>query len=259
MSRRTAAAVAACTIAFVACAPDERMPLSECDHGLYWGDCGGTGDPVLGCDRETGDCRWFAGGLTPRGHAASDCPSENPCCHDNWPFTDFTPNDSVRTHVVEQLSLLPQRVVQGDALNLEPILRNAVSVHFDLTDTTNPGTVRFSDCCSFSSTVDPVRVGSSVVVTYEAGPRDRYELEILVGDSPPEWSARLYYFRAENREFPPAPLACGNYWSTGLAYVVEGELHLNTDDLSDLDAFHGRLVATINRAGTRQEIRAMEF
>ena len=258
MKYRTGLALTACTLALGGCAPDGRMPLSDCDHGLYWADCGGSGDPVLGCDRETGDCRWFSGGVTARGHAASDCRSDDPCCHGNWPFSDFTPSNSTRTYVVEQLSLLHPRVIQGDDLNLEPILRNAVSVDLGLTEMTTRGTVRFSDCCSFSSTVQPVRVGNSVVVTYRAG-RDRYELEILVGDTLAEWSARLYLVREENREIPPAPLACGDYWATGVTYVVEGELHLNTDDLSDLDAFHGRLVATISRGGTRRDIEAMEF
>jgi hypothetical protein len=38
--------------------------------------------------------------------AASDCPPEDPCCHDSWPFDDFTPNDAIRTQVMEQLGRL---------------------------------------------------------------------------------------------------------------------------------------------------------
>ena len=250
---RGAGALAATLV--VGCAPDERMPLSECAHGLYWADCGGVGESVIGCDRETGDCRWFRGGATARGHAASDCPPEDPCCHDNWPFDDFTPNDAIRTHVVEQLSLLRHGVIQGDDLNLEPILRNDVTVHFDLTEPTAPGTVR-GGCCGFSSTVQPIRVGSSIVVRYHYNPRRWYELEILTGETPADWSARLYVFHAENREFPPAPLACSDYWATGMSYVLVGDLHLNTDDLSDLDALHGRLVMGI---GARTSIESMEF
>ena len=60
------------TSLFTSCAPDERMPLSECDYGLYWAECGGDGEPVLGCDRGNGDCRWFTGGETARGYAVAD-------------------------------------------------------------------------------------------------------------------------------------------------------------------------------------------
>ena len=59
---------------------DPRIALSDCPHGLYWAECGGAVEPVLGCEGELGDCRWFQGGASARGYTMSDCPATGPCC-----------------------------------------------------------------------------------------------------------------------------------------------------------------------------------
>jgi hypothetical protein len=39
---------ASVVIVGVGCAPDGRVPLSECEFGLYWAECGGNGEAVPG-------------------------------------------------------------------------------------------------------------------------------------------------------------------------------------------------------------------
>ena len=141
---------------------DDRVPLEDCDYGLYWAECGGNGEPVLGCDRDTGNCRWFAGGLTARGHAVSTCPPTNPCCHSGWPFTDFSPDGTVREVAVEQMSLVGRHVAQRRSPN------NDVSVVFDFTEEPR-GTSEFCGLlgCSTQAQGFPVVVGSSLVFLYD--------------------------------------------------------------------------------------------
>ena len=43
---------------------DRRVPLSDCPHGLYGAEWGGTGEPVLSCASDLGDGRWFRGRVT---------------------------------------------------------------------------------------------------------------------------------------------------------------------------------------------------
>src|SRR5262245_49981161 len=76
----------------VACGGGERPGLEECFVGEFFADCGGTeSEPVLACDHDGYDCRWFAGGRIAEGYVASDCPSDGVCCHDSWPFADWWP------------------------------------------------------------------------------------------------------------------------------------------------------------------------
>lgn len=143
------------------CAPDERMPLGDCDYGLYWADCGGNGDPVLGCDRETGECRWFSGDVTARGYAISTCPPTDPCCHSNWPFTDFSPDGHVREVTVEQLSLLGLGVTGRTPYN-------HVTVQIDFTE--DPVGIleycRGGMSCTTWGGGNAVQVGESIVIVY---------------------------------------------------------------------------------------------
>jgi hypothetical protein len=221
------------------CAPDERMPLADCAHGLYWADCGGNGEPVLGCDRETGACRWFSGGITARGHATSTCPASDLCCHSNWPFTDFSPDGRTREVAVEQLSVLRRGVVSRH--------ENDVAVRFDLTEPTfrqfevcGPGE---SGCTAASASSPPFWVGDAFVKQYGFG-TERWELEIVPGVTPDEWSVHLYQFFLPMREGLPTPLQCSDSFALGIPHrQLEGTLRLSTDDLSDPASVHGRLEA----------------
>ncbi len=227
----------ACSLAVTGCAPDERMPLTDCDFGLYWADCGGNGDPVIGCDRATGNCRWFSGGVTARGHATSTCPTTNPCCHSNWPFTDFSPNGRVREVAVEQLS-----VVGGAPI--EPSTYDGVAVQVDLTEVPG-GRFRFCDPamrCTTWGGGTPVLVGDSLVVLYSGGV-EHWELEIVPGTAPDDWSVMLYRFVDNTREGLTPPLTCSDWYARASSYLLEGVLHLSTDNFDDPAAVHGRLEA----------------
>jgi hypothetical protein len=237
-SSRPIALVAVAALFVSGCA-DDRVPLEDCDYGLYWAECGGNGEAVLGCDRGTGDCRWFAGGLTARGHAVSTCPPTNPCCHSNWPFTDFSPDGTVREVAVEQMSLLGRGVVQ----RREPY--NDLSVTFDLTGIPPGGIIEHCDGvgCSRAAGGPRLAVGDSVVVYYGSD-LDRWLLEIIPGETAEDWSAHVYRFQAVTREGLTPPLACSDWYSASSSFALVGVLHLNTSDLSDPEAVHGHLIAT---------------
>ncbi len=225
------------------CAPDERMPLSECEFGLYWADCGGNGEAVLGCDRETGDCRWFEGGETARGYAVSDCTPSGSCCDGSWPFSDYEPGErSIRRNLDAQMSLLRWEVVSREATN-------DVTVAPDLEGGTSVGVIRcgadgFPGCDTGGGWVE--RVGVAVVLTAGGpwGPSGGWHrMEMVPSESADGWTVRLYGFGAMFDEGQNIPLACG-YFTTGLLVPLSGVLHVNTLDTSDLEAFHGRLEAT---------------
>lgn len=222
-------------------AEDLRKPLGDCEHGLYWAECGGEGDPVLGCDEATGDCRWFSGGVSARGYAVSDCPTTDPCCHDGWPFFDFAPSGDVLNRARDQLSVLGQAVLTRQGVS-------DVSVAGDLGEPIPFPRIRCppempgeSPLCQNGSASGGIarHVGRSVVVTYDQFGY-RVELEIVPSESLDDWSISLYYIWAfAPRDGPPA-LFCDGY-SVGYELAVTGVLHVNTADTSDLTAFHGRL------------------
>ena len=218
-----------------ACAPDERMPLSDCDYGLYWAECGGDGEPVLGCDRGNGDCRWFSGGVTARGYAVADKPVLGGC-PEGWPFSDFGPDGRLREHVVRQMAILSSARIEREGVNDLPVI-------FDLTGTTIRGLIRCNPdpLCSAGEFVTVERFGSSVAVRQPADPRVRWQLEIIQAQTRDTWRARLYRTDMRFRDLP-LQLVCNE--SYGYDYLMSGVLHLNTDDLSDLDALHGRLEGT---------------
>jgi hypothetical protein len=220
-----------------ACAPDERMPLSDCDYGLYWAECGGDGEPVLGCDRGNGDCRWFSGGVTARGYAVADKPVLG-ACPEGWPFSDFGPAGALRERVVSQLGLVSSVRVERDGVNNLPVV-------FDLAP---PYLTRCSREGCFGSTYIPViPVGTSVVIPFTRfNHGTSMQLEILPGETRDAWTTRLYRTDCRCGGDVPVYLSCqGNFF--GREYLTSGTLHLNTDDLSDLDALHGRLEGVSDR------------
>lgn len=66
----------------------KRPLIDDCMLGHAHADCGGEGEPVLGC-HGFGDCRWFRGGCLPLGYVASFCSADNVCCQDDWPYHAF--------------------------------------------------------------------------------------------------------------------------------------------------------------------------
>lgn len=198
---------------------------------------------MLGCDRETGDCRWFAGGETAHGYAVSDCPESGGCCDDGWPFPDYRPGErSIRRNLDAQLSVLHWGVVSR-----EP--ENEVSIATDLESETSVGVIRcgadvFPGCDTGGGWVE--RVGASIVLT-AGGPWGSsggwHRMEIVPAESLDGWTVRLYRFAAMLDEGQEIPLACG-YFTTGERVPLSGVLHVNTLDTSEVQAFHGRLEAT---------------
>ena len=217
---------------FTSCAPDERMPLSECDYGLYWAECGGDGEPVLGCDRGNGDCRWFTGGVTARGYAVADKPVIGGC-REGWPFSDFGPDGRLRERVVRQMSVLSSVRVQREGANDLPVV-------FDLAPPFRPRCSDRPECLS----AEVLGVGQSIVASQDNG-AVVVQLEILPGEIRDEWTMRLYRNECLCTD-RPIGLACQTDFF-GREHLTSGTLHLNTDDLSNLDALHGRVEGVADR------------
>ncbi len=217
------------------CGSDARAPLEECEHGLYWADCGGNADPVLACDRDTGACRWFAGGDTARNHVVSDCPVADVCCHDDWPFTDFDPSGAALARAAEDVTTLrhgPEVRHAATDLTVSFELDSAEAPRIECSDPPPP-----IEGCGTGGAVSS-RVGGSVVVAFPTGPYGEWLLEIVPGDPS---SARLYFIRIGRPE--QAPFRTCHNGSGGNRFGGTGTLQLNTDSLVDLDALHGRVDA----------------
>ena len=76
-----------------------------------------------------------------------------------------------------------------------------------------------------------------MVVTF-GSVTDRVELEVVTDGLVDDWLVNLYHFRAGNRDSPAT-------WCSVYSYpeelAVTGVLYVNTNDTSELSAFHGRL------------------
>ena len=242
-----------CAFLCAGCAPDDRRPLSDCAFGLYWAECGGNAAPVLGCDRESGDCRWFDGGETARGYEVSDCPPTDVCCHAFWPFDGF-PGGDIQARVVEQMSLLRQGPIQRTP-------SNDLTVGFGIAEAELiPGTYYCepSEGCSASTVARVVRVGVSIFVTIPS-PRSRWEIEIVPGATPEEWTARFFYYQSAGREFGPFN-SCNDHWGVGYEAAVTGTLTLVSEQTDDVGSVHGRFSGTLTLPSTeRLEIVSMDF
>lgn len=55
----------------------ENLTIDDCFRGVPFADCGGTGDPAIGCSSD--ECLWFTGGCMPRSYDASFCPPTEDC------------------------------------------------------------------------------------------------------------------------------------------------------------------------------------
>lgn len=61
--------------------------VEDCFSGDYFADCGGQAESRYAC-RSDGECKWFTGGVVADEFVASDCPANDLCCHDQWPYAD---------------------------------------------------------------------------------------------------------------------------------------------------------------------------
>lgn len=218
-----------------ACTPDERPLLSECEHGRYWAECGGNGDPVVGCDRATGECRWFAGGETAYGHAVSSCPPDDVCCLGGWPFDDWAPTGALLEHARDDLGTLKLGMASRSHPSDAPVLYDDLGgrEHFTSCGVIDPG-------CLDAYLYWRVRaVGESIVLSAVDAPWVApLEIELLPDDGTGR-HARIYVHSRGCTDCPDSPPNCGV--NRGEEFeITSGALHLSTDRFDDLDAIHGR-------------------
>lgn len=232
------------SLAIAGCAPDERAPLEECEHGLYWADCGGNGEPVVGCDRESGECRWFAGGVAAQNHAVSDCPVSDVCCHDFWPFEDYRPSGDLLEVSRGSMSMLRDGVLSRAGVSDVSVVADLEGGSRTLTmQCLGGGSPSMFPCNEVGSGGRVVRVGDSVVAFFERGPY-RFELEMLPAPDVAGWSVNLFHSVVAMRD--PTPVVSCNNYRVGTEWAAGGTLHVNTTDTSDLDAFHARFEGEID-------------
>ncbi len=234
---RTILASSLVAILCVSCGPD-GVPISECAFGLYWADCGGNGEPVLGCDRSTGECRWFATGVAAEDHAVSDCPASDVCCHDDWPFEDFSPSGEVLERARGSMSMARTAVLSREGVSEVRVVADLASGTRSLTmQCLGEGEPSTFPCSEVGSGGSVTRVGDSMIVVFERGSY-RFELEVVIGTEVEDWSVNLYHSAVWMRD--PTPVVSCNNYRVGTEWAVSGVLHVNTTEASDLDSFHGR-------------------
>jgi hypothetical protein len=213
--------------------------LDTCEYGLYWADCGGTGPPRAACDRITGECRWFEGGVVPCGHVASDCPADDLCCEPApaglgvWPFVDWRPEGRVLAG-----SLSIDGLWGGVITSSTP---PGVVVNLDFTDTP-PDSVEVSCAGSASAEcrtrlVQGSRSGAAIVLWFRADEGVNLESFALEAwPTPAGVEGRWYERRAPQRDAPLTP-SCGR---SGVRLLpLEGEVHLSPDAFEHPEAVHG--------------------
>lgn len=69
------------------CGTPLAKTIDQCATGGFFANCGGEGQPTLGCNAATEDCRWFTTGTVAEGYTSSSCSHEDICCEDDQPFT----------------------------------------------------------------------------------------------------------------------------------------------------------------------------
>lgn len=85
--------------------------LDDCVHGAFYADCGGTGEPVFGCNNTS--CLWFTHSCVAEGFTQADCTAENLCCEavngGTWPFRSWQPPGGYAAGVVEDVAAIGRR------------------------------------------------------------------------------------------------------------------------------------------------------
>ena len=231
----------------VACAPVGEsgvvcdVPLEECSHGLFHGDCGGIAGPVFACG-ESGGCRWYTGGC-PEGVIPSDCEAEDICCHMSadgpWPFEDWSPRSDMGTvEMTLDIAAMGWKVVDGRApaeiaVTIDPAIGAPDSSEVVCT----PGAPL--QLCEDGTLMRISRqiTDESLVLRFESRGTfgEWFILEIIPGEGTP--LARVFVRDFTDAARPSTPRAC-------LPFHMEtraGTLRMNTIDLSMRDLVHGVL------------------
>ncbi len=76
--------VAACGGGTPDSCPGARPSIADCFQGAFFAECGGSGAAKFACTDS--DCKWFTGGCVAAEYTASDCPADDLCCVDNFPY-----------------------------------------------------------------------------------------------------------------------------------------------------------------------------
>lgn len=234
-----------CLASFAAalgCAPvDDRMPLEDCERGRYWADCGGDAEPVIGCDQETGECRWFRGGETAFGHVAAECSPGSTCCDAGWPFASWSPSGDVLERAANDLGFLHA----NDISSSYPTLISVALDHAGATEAAafecESGWVAANFMCGGLTYERAARLdGDALLITIRTATNERFEIDV----SPATADGR----HARVWRLVPGPsdsrvdLRCGPGW--GGAFAVEsGMLHLSPTAFEAASEVHGRLEA----------------
>lgn len=230
------------------------MPLDECAYGRYWADCGGESnvDPVVACDPATGECRWFAGGVTAYGHVVSDCSLTDVCCHrfegGSWAFSGWTPDEPVRERAARNMSFfrvggpLSQNTPGGVPVDLTYDGTGVERSRFECEGEVAPSFVSLcgsADSAGYPHLVE--RFGDAVLVTFGDPLFPSFgllEIEIWP-DSDGGLRARMYQQIGGPMDVPTSALCSLGYGE--VRNELTGVLLLSSDDFSDPAAIHGLL------------------
>lgn len=229
-----------------------------CELGVFFGDCGGSEEPVFACSERTGRCRWFVGGC-PLDHRASDCGAEALCCESTedgtWPFPSWEPD---RELAAVQIALdvaalgtdvLSEQSPRGLAVREDPTIAPPPG---------RPGVDPFPVTCSAGA---PVQVCQDGQITSVGRVAHVLALEVRVASRGPVAEelvvevipgaaggahARLYV-RETLDAIPTRSMACRP--STFLE-VAGGELRVNTLSPASATDLHGQLRADLTSGHT---------
>jgi hypothetical protein len=218
-------------------------PAEDCSTGLFFGVCPGTAEPVFACNETGGHCRWFTGGC-PIGHRASDCTSDDICCHDSpsgpWPFDDWTPASDMAT---QMLSLDVGAIGQTEVTLSSP---DEIAVSIDASVGAPTSDVATCDAgaalqlCE-DGTLMPRALrprGDSGVVRFVSRHLFGQELLLDIVEVDGALHARLFLRDFTDAAGPDADVCPNDLYAP---VATGGTLRLNTADFSTPDSVHGVL------------------
>ncbi len=236
----------------MACEGPRPGSIDDCQHGLYFADCGGTGGPVLACVETTGRCAWYRTACLPSGVRSIDCPPENVCCHSTadglWPYEgSWRPERDIATaEMVSDIATIGWAVVDDTmpaeiTVTVDPTVEPPASNQAVCT----PGAAL--DLCADGLLMRPAigREGIAVVVLFRSMRiiSDWVYLELI--PSAPSHRARVFV-RPNDDDAIDVPTRCLPFQMDS----VSGTLRLNTADLSSTADLHGILEMRLVGGGT---------
>lgn len=234
-----------------ACAGPRPTSVDQCERGLYFADCGGTGGPVLGCAEATGRCAWYRTACVPSGVRPIDCPPDDVCCRSTpdglWPYEGaWRPEQDMATvDMVSDIAAMGWAVVDETtpseiAVTVDPTVAAPASNEADCT----PGTAL--DLCGDGPLMRPAigRHGLSMVVLFRSLRvlSDWVYLEVI--PSAPSHRARVF-IRPSTDFANDVPTRCMPFEMGS----VSGTLRLDTADLSSTTDVHGILEMNVAGGG----------